>query len=143
MKNLFAHSKATPILYVCMLATVFSCTQKSGNQEAQATATLINCWTNSYEENAADAVDIEVYRPCNFKEFPPSRFRMKFDLQKNNVCEYSVLAPNDAHKTSTGTWEYQTNSATLLIKDENDTVVHKFKVMEAQADKLLLKVLNP
>lgn len=97
---------------------------------------LINCWKYSYEETTSD--NSKVYRPCDSMEFPPSRFRSTFIFKENNDCEYLELAPNDAHFFKNGSWEYESESRIILIKDEGNQVIQKLVVMDLTADKLVV-----
>ena len=94
-------------------------------------------WTHSFEEDSAD--DYLTYRPSNYKEFPPSRFRQCLDFKDNYVCSFLVVSPNDAHYTKEGVWEYDEPASTIKIMDENSVLV-KFKILELNKNVLRLKV---
>ncbi len=106
---------------------------------AQDKSLLIGCWTDSREENVGDT-DISIYRPCEYKEFPPSRFRFTMELRENNECSWLYLAPNDAHHMKEGTWMYEEKDATLVIFDENQNEIKRFKIEFLDED--ILKVIE-
>ncbi len=69
-------------------------------------SSLLNMrWIESYEEKTAE--EIEIYRPGDHEDFPPSWYRQVFYFDDNKVCEYSVLAATDAHFMARGSWEYK------------------------------------
>ncbi|HMQ48251.1 MAG TPA: hypothetical protein PKA00_14900 [Saprospiraceae bacterium] len=128
-------------LLLPLLATGFMASCETGkNTLVTADSLLINCWTHSYEEESGGVE--KIYRPCDYQEFPPSRYRNTYIFKENNVCEYLTLAPNDAHTTSNGTWAYSKTDNKLIIKQENGVVLAELGVLELAADKLVLKPLN-
>jgi hypothetical protein len=64
---------------------------------------LLQSWTHSYEEEA-EGSPVLVFRPSAFKEFPPSRFRMRYSFQDNGQCSWLFLSPVDAHFMNPGKW---------------------------------------
>ncbi|MDT0689853.1 lipocalin family protein [Salegentibacter sp. F188] len=94
-------------------------------------------WIESYEENPSE--EIEIYRSERFNAFPTSRYRQMFYFESNNVCEYSVLAPNDAHYTARGTWEYDEDTDILKIYNSGAEEIYEFEVVEVTNDVLTLK----
>ena len=68
-------------------------------------------WLHSYEE---DEDNIQVYRP-NTYDFPPSRGRTGFALEREGVAKQYVIAPADGLEEHLGLWEY---------KDKNTVLVH-------------------
>jgi len=89
------------------------------NLTSNSDSLIINCWTDSHEEATHDGSDI--YRPCDFKAFPPSRYRNAFTLKEDGTCNYLVLAPDDAHHFLDGKWELSN------------------LILELKVDKLLMK----
>lgn len=76
---------------------------------------LYGKWINSREE---ENNIIKIYRPKDYKEFPPSRFRDKINFYGNGKCEFLVLEPNDGQKYLIFRWR--------LLK-ENPNIVYLFK----------------
>lgn len=101
------------------------------------TSFIQKCWTSSYEE--ATSTDQQVFRPCDYKEFPISHYRLRFELQPNHVASYLFLSPADAHHMVPGTWNYNESSKTLIIKDSTGMNAHNFKVIALAEDKLVVK----
>ncbi|MFB9865073.1 hypothetical protein [Rufibacter immobilis] len=58
-------------------------------------------WLYSYEE---DSADVRSYRPNTF-DFPPSRGRTGFMLQKDGTFIRYGIAPTDGLEEQPGTWE--------------------------------------
>jgi hypothetical protein len=77
---------------------------------------LYNTWVHSYEEQNNQ----KVFRPIDYKEFPASRFRMKYIFKENNLCQWLVLAMDDAHYLQSGTWVQEKSS--IFISDSNGTL---------------------
>lgn len=98
---------------------------------------LLKCWGNASEEK--DQEGIMIFRPCATHTFPPARYRQYFTFKENDTIEYSVLAPNDAHYTLTGKWEYDANSNQLTIWKTEGGTVGVFEVVELGEDVLKVK----
>lgn len=98
---------------------------------------LLNCWTHVHEEVVEAG---RYFQPCDLSDLPPSRFRATYDFQEGGVCVYAVLAPNDAHYSLTGTWEYDAQNAHLKIYDADQVLVADFEVLELTENSL---VINP
>ncbi|WP_439881502.1 hypothetical protein ACSX1A_20525 [Pontibacter sp. MBLB2868] len=58
-------------------------------------------WLHSYEE---DEGDVMVYR-LNSYDFPPSRGRTGFELEKGGVLKQYDIAPTDGLEEHVGKWE--------------------------------------
>ena len=136
MKNIITENLGSLCLLVFLSTTTFSC-HLNKDIKPNADSLLINCWKHAYEEETPG--DLKVYRPCDFMEFPPSRYRSTYIFKDNNACDYLELSPNDAHFFSTGRWEYNAETGILLIKDKNDMVLTTFAVVELAADKLVVR----
>ena len=126
--------KLIAIVILLFINTSCSFYQKSIIQ----TPDLIGCWTNSYEENQSFENN-QVYRPCDYKEFPPSRFRFIMDLKSDDTCEYLNLSTNDGHQMTSGYWSFDHQRKIISIFDKNKIEVKKFTITEIQKDILILK----
>ena len=93
---------------------------------------LLKCWTNAFEEEQG-LDSIRIYRPCATHTFPAAHYRHTFTLKEGGVAEYSVLAPNDAHTTETGSWAYHPQPKKLWIANK------EYEVIEINEDLLKLK----
>ena len=98
---------------------------------------LLNCWIHVHEEVVEEG---RYFQPCDLSTLPPSRLRATYDFQANGVCTYAVLAPNDAHYSLTGTWEYDPENAHVKIYDADQVLVADFEVLELTEDRL---IINP
>ena len=78
------------------------------------TAELFRHWVNSVEEQT-QTEKAQIYRPADFKRFPPSRFRMQYIFHKNGDCEWYYLSPDDAHRFKSGKWRIDSNTNLLQI----------------------------
>lgn len=112
---------------------------KSKKNELQSVL-LENSWTQSFEEKAADNIDI--FRPTDYKEFPIARYRQIFKFHANNVCDYLVLAENDAHYMDKGKWDYDEITNQIKVFNSESDIIYKFEVVELSADLLQLKSQN-
>ncbi|MGH1433922.1 MAG: hypothetical protein ACRBG0_05640 [Lewinella sp.] len=96
---------------------------------------LLNCWTHVHEEVLEEG---RYFQPCDFSELPASRYRATYDLQEGGVCTYMVLAPNDAHYSLTGTWEYDAKNAQLKVYDADQILVADLEVLELTENRLIV-----
>ena len=134
-KNMASYLMNIWILLIGIILSLDSCGQKESISESD----LVGCWTDSREENTTDS-ELNIFRPCDFKVFPASRYRYLFELNANHKCSWLYLAPNDAHHMVDGTWTYNKESRWLEIFDLEGNSVNKLKVSEL--DKDLMKIEN-
>src|SRR5210317_1942142 len=117
------------IVYSILAMTIFMSCKTKPNQESDSDYPFIGCWTHSMEENP-NYESPYIYRPCDYKEFPVSRFRQTFQFMQNGECSWNHLADNDAHYTRHGKWTFDEDSMTIDVHDENDKVRFKLKIVE-------------
>ena len=133
MKSLFFFATLVGLFFVsCNDKTVSTDTTNSTSKNND----IRKCWTNSYEE-ATDGGP-QIFRPCDYKEFPVSHYRLRFELNPDNVASYLFLSPVDAHHMVPGTWSYDESSKALVIKDSTGVIAHTYQVVELAADKLVV-----
>ena len=101
---------------------------------------LQKSWSRSYEEEISK--EIQIYRPSNYKEFPPSRYRQVFEFEANNVCKYLVLAENDGHYMENGKWEYDESTKIIKIFSSTSEILYEFKVVELTNNLLKLESIK-
>jgi hypothetical protein len=77
-------------------------------------------WIHSYEE---DKDDIQVYHPSTFN-FPLSRGRMGFEIEKNGKFIQYGIGPDDRQKKVEGNW-------TTIEEEEPNTVKIDFATDKA------------
>ncbi len=125
------------IFLIVILSTalvIASC--KKNNDDTILISLLEKSWTQSYEENTSESYN--VYRPSDYKDFPPSRFRQVFNLKENNICDYLVLALNDGHYMENGNWEYDEKTNIIKIMNKDLIVLYEFEIIELKNDLLKL-----
>ncbi len=118
-----------PLLIIFFL--LLSCKKDNENNTIQISL-LKKTWVHSYEES------YNIYRPSDYMDFPPSRYRQSFTFKDNNVCYYSVLAPDDRHYREEGKWKLDANTNFLEVTNSKSEVLHRFKIVEL--NKNILKV---
>ena len=96
---------------------------------------LVKEWKHSYEESGAG---VEIYRPANYKTFPPSMFRQVYNFKADGKCEYLVLHPADAHYMAKGTWNYNPETRYIQIRNDKGEQVALLEVLDIGND--ILKV---
>jgi hypothetical protein len=105
-------------------------------QKASSTldiSSLYNCWTDSREETSLDS-SFSIFRPCDFKSFPASRFRFRIEFKENGECSWLNLAPNDAHYMVQGTWSYDKEKRIITVKDQSGNVFATYKPISIAGD---------
>jgi len=122
------------ILFLFVSLTACSIGQKT----SPSTNDFLGCWTDSREENVPGS-SIKIYRHCDYKSFPVSRFRFRMNINENNKCSYLYLAPNDAHHMKEGTWTYDQQSRTLKIYNSENKKVRTFVIETMGKDVLKIK----
>lgn len=84
--------------FLCLLCLLFLAnTCKKNTLESEL---IGKTWLHSYEE---DEGDVTVYRP-NTYDFPPSRGRTGFALEKEGVLKQYDIAPTDGLEEHLGKW---------------------------------------
>lgn len=124
--------KKIVFVFCAVFIALASCT----TVKKQDNSMLKNSWTNVHEENRDGVM---VFRPTHSQEFAPSMYRLVLDLKENNLAEYLVLSPMDAHYMESGKWRFDSNSQQLTITDKSDKTVHAYKVLEVTKDLLRVK----
>ncbi|QCR25202.1 hypothetical protein [Pontibacter sp. SGAir0037] len=76
---------------------------------------LQKTWLHSYEE---DQGDIMTFRPNTF-DFPPSRGRTGFTMEKDGIIRQYEIAPADGLEEVTGHWELE-GQDTILVKFDRE-----------------------
>lgn len=91
---------------------------------------IYGTWINSREE---ENDIIKIYRPDNYKKFPPTRFRDKIIFYENGECEYLMLEPNDGQRYLNFRWR--------LLK-ENPNFIYLYNQMGAKHKSLRIEKLS-
>ena len=96
---------------------------------------LIKEWKRSFEE---ETDSVQIFRPSDYKEFPPARFRQTYDFMEDYTCKYLVLSPNDAHYFEEGTWRYDSENKILEITTSQNNIVIKYRITNLSEDLLTM-----
>jgi len=83
---------------------------------------LLGCWLDSREENVPES-GIKIYRPCDYPDIPPSRFRFRMELNKDKTCSWLTLSPTDAHYMSKGYWHMEDGNK-IVLRNNKGVDVH-------------------
>jgi hypothetical protein len=129
----------------------FGCVQKSSPVNTVATNSnqalsqtnsddLYQHWIHSSEEEKTDSE--QIFRPKDFKEFPPSRFRMQYIFRKNGECEWYFLSPDDNHRFKTGTWRIDPNDKNIL-QITKDGTTETYRIKELTKNVLRIALMEP
>jgi hypothetical protein len=101
---------------------------------------LYRDWTHSYEEERPpnpSGVVVQIFRPTASRQFPLSRFRMRYIFHENRDLQYLYLHPADAHHMKKGTWNWSQGNRTILWKNaEGET--GRFEILQVTRD--ILKI---
>ncbi|MFD2513813.1 hypothetical protein ACFSRY_08030 [Pontibacter locisalis] len=87
---------ASLLCLLCLLLLANTCKKETLETELMGTT-----WLHSYEE---DEGEVLVYRPNSY-DFPPSRGRTGFELEKGGVLKQYDIAPTDGLEEHIGEWE--------------------------------------
>lgn len=131
-------------LVMALLLITASCEKEEISARAEeanpAKEVLFGCWIHSWEEDQGNA-EGKTYRPCDFKEFPMSRYRHILNLSGDGKCSWLELASNDAHYMKDGIWEFNEKKQELRIMTLTGEQAMIFQVIEIGEDYLKLKNL--
>jgi hypothetical protein len=128
-----------------LIATLFTgiCNSCATQKKASGSelALLYNCWTDSREESGIETRKL-IYRPCNYREFAPSRYRHRIEFKEKGEAVSLRLSPTDAHYMAPAKWSYDKEQKTVVVRDEANDTIFKFKIVELQKDLLILEKLK-
>ena len=102
---------------------------------------LCKQWVHSSEEQKPTD-KAQLYRPSDFKHFPPSRGRMKYIFYKNGDCEWYFFSPDDAHHFKPGKWQIDPNDKRILRITKGDAT-ESYRVLELTKDILRIALIEP
>lgn len=107
-------------LLLLMLLILGSCDKEESQNDELISSDFVKCWIHSFEEDMAR--DQDIFRPCDYTEFPSSRYRQIYNFMADGTCTYSVLAPNDGHFTDSGNWEFEETEQKLTITKDGEII---------------------
>jgi len=95
-------------------------------------------WIHSYEE---DKDDIKVYHPSTFN-FPLSRGRIAFEIEKNGTFIQYGIGPDDTRKKVEGNWtieEEEPNTIKIDFAPDKPIKSYNMKIISYDNNTLLIK----
>ena len=102
---------------------------------------LCQHWVHSFEEQKQTEKS-QIYRTSDFKQFPPSRFRMQYIFYKNGDCEWYYLSPDDGHHFKRGRWRVDAHDKRVLQIIKDDTT-ESYRIIELTQDRLRMAIITP
>ena len=94
-------------------------------------------WVRSYEEEPT-ATRVQIYRPEQFKAFPPSRFRMQYIFERDGTCQWFYLAPTDGHHFRDGRWRVASQEKDVIHIEQGEQT-NVYRVLELTQDVLRIE----
>jgi len=123
--------------YFAIITLIWISFQVSGQEISKLD--LLGCWTDSREENTQES-QYFIFRPCTYKEFPPSRYRLRMELKSDSICSWLVLADNDGHYMVDGIWTFNDTTHELMLYNKGGKAVTlKFIIDEVKDGMLKIK----
>lgn len=98
---------------------------------------LAQYWVRSHEEETQGS-NVQIYRRENYKEFPPSLFRMQYIFSADGTCKWYYLAPNDAHHFRDGTWKIDANAENIIHIEQDKTVSYQIVELTKEVLRMVL-----
>ena len=96
---------------------------------------LQKTWLHSHED---DQGDIIVYRP-NTYDFPPSRGRTGFTIEKDGTFKQYDIAPTDGLEEHTGKWEARDDDKIRIMFNEKSRESYEIEVISVEPNMLKIK----
>ncbi len=136
-------SKTPTFIIFCFVLLSFASCGKGDNEfeEINVIEELSRSWTNSWEEEDNHNPFVQIFRPSDYKEFPPAWFRQVYHFSSDFTCTYWVLASNDAHYMEEGSWRLE-NSEIIIISNEENQPVAQLKILELSTNLLKVERIN-
>jgi hypothetical protein len=92
-------------------------------------------WTHSHEE---DHDDIQVYRPSTFN-FPLSRGRIAFEIEKSGIFIQYGIGPDDTRKKVEGNWTIEEPNTIRIDFADKSVKSYKMNIVSYNNNTLLIK----
>ncbi|NEM98160.1 hypothetical protein [Pontibacter burrus] len=123
---------ASFLCLVCLLLLANTCKRASKVEQQLIGKT----WLHAFEE---DQEDITTYRP-NTYDFPPSRGRTGFMLEKGGILKNYSIAPADGLEEQPGTWQFMQDDEILITIKPEGQPQQQYLIKIVSLDHDLLKV---
>lgn len=123
--------KILPLLgLVVFMATACNSSKK------MPSAYIYQHWKHAHEQDETKA---RVFRPANF-DFPPSRGREAFEIQKDGTFIRYAIGANDVPVKMTGKWTMKKRKTIQVTLDDPSVKPYTIEILELNND--LLKIKN-
>lgn len=100
-----------------------------------------NTWVQELNSNEIEG--IQHFSRDTGQYFAPARYRQTFTFRTGGSCTYRVLAPNDGHYLTEGTWTYTPGAQELKIFDQQGAEVFHFQILECSESQLICQLITP
>lgn len=120
--------------FLILIVALTSCTKQIDDIN---TNSLMGRWVRSMEEETDD--NLYVFRPHDFKEFAPSRFRFFMVLKLNNECDYFVCHPTDMHYVEQGFWDLNQLNNIIFLYDNEMKKFAEYEIISFDHNKLIVR----
>jgi hypothetical protein len=120
--------------FTISLFFILSC-QEDLPKDAEINANIVGCWIHDIE--ASQGKKNAIYKRCESKVWPKSRFRNYIKFNKDFTATFFNLAKNDAHFESKGTWT--TTSGFVLCQDTDLNIKFDLKILFLTEDELIFE----
>ena len=124
------------IFFVTLVFTMsfFSCEDNTELMTTLPDSLIDRVWIHAHED---DKNTLAVYRPADVITLPISRYRQTFLFNADQTCDYSVLAPNDAHYGEKGYWNF--DMGVVSIFNDDDQLQFRLEIVEANSQVLKIR----
>ncbi|SMO61689.1 hypothetical protein [Gracilimonas mengyeensis] len=129
--------------FFCSILLFSACSLKTNGDDSSTDINLEELtqhWVHSYEEEPQGS-DVSVYRPHDYKEFPPSRFRMQYIFEADGYCTWFYLAPDDGHHFRPGKWQLDAQDHKVIIIEQDDEIL-RYRITELNKEVLRMQLLG-
>ncbi len=96
---------------------------------------LCNCWKHDRESEDSSGA-YKIFRPCDSKEWPRSRFRQSYEFRPDGSCEYRFLAPNDGHYNKEASFIYYRDKGQIIMKNDKGKEVGQLNLLLLTKDEM-------
>lgn len=125
-------------LFLFLLFGTPSCSQEKMDV---AERLIGNTWVQ--ELNSDEIQGIHHFIRDTGQYFAPARYRQTFTFRRNGSCTYRVLAPNDGHYHTEGTWTYAPGTQGLKIFDQQGAEIFHYQILECSETQLVCQLIAP
>ncbi len=118
-------NKLKMLIILISSLVIFGCDTVDYNSNEIGITLLTKEWIHSREE---EKDSIKIFRPKDYRNFLPSRYRQEYHYKENGECSFLVLEPADRHYFEKGFWFYENDNRLLTITDSTKNVIEVFEI---------------